>query len=145
MCAALLKNQLSKLPDAHFNIASAGLHAQPGNEADRRARIAAREFGVSLDQHRSEPLTAKMVEHADVIFGMDSTNYVELLTYFPEARKKTYMLSAYSDADLMDVPDPYTQDDAALRVCYATLDLCIRNLAAELSESAAAGSGRVRG
>jgi protein-tyrosine phosphatase len=142
MCEALLKSRLSALTGTHFTIASAGLHAQAGSQADRRARVAAPEFGVSLEQHRSKPLTAEMVEQADVVFGMDSTNHVELLTNFPDARKKMYLLSAYSNSEQMDIPDPYTEDDAALRHCYAEIDLCIRNLAQELSRSVVSGADK---
>jgi hypothetical protein len=47
----------------------------------------------------------------------------------------------------MDVPAPYLEDDAALQRCYAAIDLCLRNLAAELSEGVVAGAhtGGTRG
>jgi protein-tyrosine phosphatase len=146
MCEALLKSRLSGLTGTDFAIASAGLHAQTGNEADRRAQVAAREFGISLENHRTKPLTAEMVERADVIFGMDTTNYVELLSFFPSSNHKMYMLSAYSDSRQMDIPDPYTENDASLRQCYATIDLCIRNLVAELRTAiTGAHTGGTRG
>jgi hypothetical protein len=78
---------------------------------------------------------------------MDSTHYVELSTYFPYAKIKMDMLSAYSDSEPMDIPDPCLEDDATLQRCYAAIDLCLRNLAAELSEGLLAGAhtGGIRG
>ena len=113
---------------------SAGLHAIPGSEAHPRALEASGEIGFSLLEHHAQVLTPEMVSQADVIFVMDFQNQAEVLALYPEARGKVLMLSAYADeADRWrEIPDPYFGDLEATRRCYALLQTCIHNLAAEL-------------
>jgi protein-tyrosine phosphatase len=115
---------------------SAGLHAIPGREAHPRALVASSEFGISLVEHRSQLLTPEMVSQADAIFVMDFQNKAEVLALYPEARDKVVMLSAYADGAerCREIPDPYFGDLEATRRCYALLQTCIHNLAAELTE-----------
>ena len=113
---------------------SAGLHAIPGREAHPRALEASSEIGLSLHEHRAQVLSPEMVSQADVIFVMDFQNKAEVLALYPEARDKVVMLSAYAEgADrCREIPDPYFGDLEATRRCYALLQTCIHNLAAEL-------------
>ena len=115
---------------------SAGLHAIPGREAHPRALEASSEIGLSLVEHRAQLLTADMVSHADVIFVMDFQNKAELLALYPEAQDKVVLLSEYADgADrCREIPDPFFGDLESTRRCYALLQTCIHNLAAELAE-----------
>jgi protein-tyrosine-phosphatase/predicted ATP-grasp superfamily ATP-dependent carboligase len=134
MAEAMLKRCRATSGSAPLSIISAGLHARPGNNADPRARAAAAEFGVSLEEHRAQPLTQEMVNHADVIFAMDFRNLVELLAQFPKA-KKIFMLSNYGQSEQREIPDPYFGDQDEVRRCYKTVEICIRNLAASLDKS----------
>lgn len=113
---------------------SAGLHAIPSREAHPRALVASSEFGISLVEHRAQLLTPEMVSQADAIFVMDFQNKAEVLALYPEARDKVVMLSAYADGAerCREIPDPYFGDLEATRRCYALLQTCIHNLAAEL-------------
>ena len=118
------------------NAVSAGLHAIPGGEAHPRALAASREIGLSLVEHRAQLLSPEMVTQADIIFVMDFQNKAEMLALYPEAREKVLMLSAYADGGdrCREIPDPYFGDLEATRRCYALLQTCILNLAAELAE-----------
>lgn len=115
---------------------SAGLHAIPGREAHPRAVAASNEIGLSLVEHRAQQLTPEMVSQADVIFVMDFKNKAEVLALYPEARDKVVLLSEYADgADrCREIPDPYFGDLESTRRCYALLQTCIHNLAAELAQ-----------
>lgn len=139
MSEALLKRYMANSNRAPVSIISAGLHARPGNSADSRARMVAREFGVSLEEHRAQLLTQEMVKQADAIFGMDFHNLVELLAQFPEAKRKIFMLSNYCESEQREIPDPYLGDEEGVRRCYKTLEICIRNLAASLDHSTTYG------
>jgi protein-tyrosine-phosphatase len=135
MAEALLKRELSHLsPRQPLPIASAGLHATPGNPAHPWALVASADFEISLENHRSRLLTAEMVQQADAIFAMDFQNKAELLTLFPDSRHKIFMLSAYlsGPGQYRGIPDPYFGDLETTRNCYRMLESCIRNLAAEL-------------
>jgi len=111
-------------------IMSAGLHTAAGREAHPWAQEAALDLGISLAGHRSKPLTREMVEQAECIFAMDFQNKAELLTLYPEADSKIYMLSAYAEGPsrYREIPDPYNTDLERTRACGRHLRTCIGNL-----------------
>lgn len=118
-----------------ITVTSAGLHAVLGRAAHPLAVVAAREFGISLDDHRARLLTPEMVEQASVIFTMDYQNQVELVSLYPGAKHKTFLLSAYAGKshNSAEIVDPYNLGEAATRHCYQTLVTCIENLAHSIS------------
>jgi len=127
-----------------IRVRSAGIHATAGSEAHPRARVAARELGLPLDDHRSQLLTNSMVDEADAIFAMDFQNKAELLALFPQSESKIFMLGAYADGarQQCEIADPYFGDQDEARQCYRILQACINNLAASLSGK---DSGREQG
>lgn len=143
MAAALLGGFLPDSVRKEITIASAGLRLKPGNLADERACIAAREFGVSLDQHRVQPLTAEMAQRADVIFVMDFLNEAVLLSRYPQVRGRVFLLAAQGDGSgsfAMEIPDPYEGTLSDVRTSYRALEYHIRSLAKALSASSPARS-----
>lgn len=133
MCEALMKRELSR-HQAGVSVISAGLHASPGNSAHPWAMAAARDLGISLEQHRAQLLTVEMVEQADAVFAMDYQNQVELLAYYPNARGKIFMLAAYAEHSYgrVEIPDPYYGDAQETLRCYRVLQACIHNIAASI-------------
>ena len=113
-------------------IVSAGIHATEGKEAHEWAQTAALDLGMSLQGHRAKPLTREMVDKADCILAMDFQNKAELLTLYPDAQKKIYMLSAYAEGPWHNrqIPDPYFGDVDVTRFCAQQLRICVRNLIA---------------
>jgi len=111
-------------------IVSAGLHANPGREAHPWMQEAAAELGISLASHRAKLLTREMVDAANAIFAMDFQNKAELLTLYPDAAHKIYMLSSYAEGRWKnrEIPDPYLGDPEVTRHCAKELQTCIRNL-----------------
>ncbi|HYM75119.1 MAG TPA: hypothetical protein VE377_04005 [Candidatus Dormibacteraeota bacterium] len=143
MAEFLMKKALSETgveDTRQVHIVSAGLHAIPGREAHPWAQEAATGLGISLATHRARLLTREMVDQSDAVFAMDFQNKAELLTIYPEAREKIYMLSAYAEGDWKDreIPDPYLGDLDATRYCGRQLQTCIRNLLASTVCSATA-------
>jgi protein-tyrosine phosphatase len=134
MAEALLKRELSHLPQGCVCVASAGLHATPGNAAHPWALAAAAELAISLESHRARILTSEMVQEADAIFAMDFQNKAELLTLYPDSKHKIFLLSAYLNGSRQygEIPDPYLGDIETTRNCYRTLQTCVRNLAADV-------------
>ena len=126
----MLQRALSGSHRKVITVLSAGIHATPGTEAHPRARLAARELGLPLDQHRSRMLTGEMVAQADVVFAMDFQNQAELLTQFPRARDKIFLLSDYAEGKQRGraIADPYFGDQNETFRCYAVLQTCINNL-----------------
>jgi protein-tyrosine phosphatase len=130
--------------EQNVQIVSAGLHATAGKEAHPWAQEAAADLGISLSGHRAKPLTREMVEQADCVLAMDFQNKAELLTLYPEAREKIFMLSAYAEGpwQYREIPDPYLGDLEATRYCGQQLRTCVQNLIAStiLSPSSAAST-----
>jgi protein-tyrosine phosphatase len=135
MCEALMNRALAAIPDKQIKVISAGLNAAPGRAAHAWAVAAARELGISLENHRAKLLTAEMVNQADVIFAMDYQNQVQLLSRYLNAKDKVFMLGAYADEDyrLLEINDPYYSGEEGTRDCYRILNTCIQNLVSSIS------------
>ncbi len=141
MSEFLMRKALSQNPQTRdIRIVSAGLHASPGREAHPWMLEAAAGLGISLVSHRAKLLTPEMVDQADAIFAMDFQNRAELLTLYPKAADKIYMLSAYAEGPWKDreIPDPYLGDPDVTRYCAGQLQICIHNLLAATVLSGAA-------
>lgn len=139
MAERLMKQEVSQRTPNPIRIASAGLHATPGKAAHPWALAASADFGISLDDHRAQLLTAEVVEQMDAIFAMDFQNMAELLALYPDSKHKIFMLSAYLDGPgrNREIADPYYGDVDATRRCYRSLQTCVRNLAATVFASSA--------
>jgi protein-tyrosine-phosphatase len=133
MAEALMKQEMSRTTRP-VRIASAGIHAEPGTAAHPWSLAASADFGIALDGHRAQLLTAELVRETDAIFAMDFQNKAELLAQYPDAKHKIFMLSAYLDGAgrYGEIPDPYSGGLDATRRCYRVLQTCVRNLAAEI-------------
>ena len=138
LAAALLKEQLSNLNRNGIHVSSAGLHAKPGKSADLRAIIAARERGISLEDHRAQSLNIGLVRQADLIFVMDQVNEAQLLMLYPEARSKLFLLSiegSNGKQTSAEITDPYAGDLSDVRQCCETIHSRISDLVSLLIRS----------
>jgi len=135
MCEALMNRALAGVPDKRITVTSAGLNAAPGRAAHVWAVAAARELGISLENHRAKLLTADMVNQADVVFAMDYQNQVQLVSRYSQAKHKVFMLGAYAGDDnrALEILDPYYAGEEGTRDCYRILNTCVRNLVTDLS------------
>jgi protein-tyrosine-phosphatase/predicted ATP-grasp superfamily ATP-dependent carboligase len=131
--ALFCKYAVGLVCDAMLANSSAGLIPIPEARADERARIVAKEFGVSLDDYRPQHLTAAMIEQADLIFIMDNRNEAGVRISYPHAMRKVFYLGACGKTKRpkrnAEIDDPDRGTLADIRRCYQTLDDCIRGLA----------------
>jgi protein-tyrosine-phosphatase/predicted ATP-grasp superfamily ATP-dependent carboligase len=127
--ATLLKQYLG---EEQIEVGSAGLFAKAGTRTDPTAFIAAGELGISLDDHRSSPVTAEMVEMYDLILVMDHFNEAVLLNRFPHAAPKTLLLGACSgnpaESKPKEILDPYGRGLVELRKCFGEVRVCVQTL-----------------
>ncbi len=133
--AALLKKELAGRRPG-LRVTSAGLHANPTREADRRGRALASQFGVTLEHHRAAQLTREMVDSSDLILAMDYRNEAELLARFPAARGKIWLLREYVGLGVTgdcEIPDPYMGNESDVQRAYEVLARCVAELAARFS------------
>jgi protein-tyrosine phosphatase len=136
MSEAIALRTLRELGRSDIRIQSAGLHAGNGTRAHPWAQAAAEAEGLSLADHRAKLLTPEMVSEADAIVAMDYQNWAELLTQYPDAADRVFMLSAYCDPPWKhrESPDPYYGDEASTRLCCKAIEVSVRRLLATLNE-----------
>ncbi|MGI8507849.1 MAG: hypothetical protein ACR2MQ_00830 [Gemmatimonadaceae bacterium] len=112
--AQFLREALETSGLGPVHVVSAGTTTRLGRPADPRVQAAARAFGTSLEDHRSQPLTDELVDQADVIFAMDDLNVVNILAAFPQARSKVMLLggiNASGEFAPSEIVDPYLATD----------------------------------
>ena len=117
-----------------WTVVSAGLKADVGRSATRKAREAALSRGLDLADHRSVPISPKMTDHAEVILYMDGGNEKRLRAFIAEhyppshheaALGKCQLLASYGC--LRRLPDPnYTSDPEKLREYFGAAEKCTR-------------------
>jgi predicted ATP-grasp superfamily ATP-dependent carboligase/protein-tyrosine-phosphatase len=139
MSAEMLKGQLPPDKRAAMTITSAGVWqgldpARPRQSPDEVKEVA-REYGVPLDGHRSQPVTAELVARHDLIFVMDYRNEATMVTRFPESRDKLFLLGACIDKVPLseyEIPDPWGGEKADIHRAFDTIKARIAGLAERL-------------
>ena len=133
MSAELFQRAIARHSGVAAKVASAGLNATPGRTAHPWALAAAQDFGIALEGHRATLLTAAMVDEADAILVMDFQNQVELLSRYPNAASKSFLLGTYAgESRPIEIQDPFLGDLDETRRCYRLLQTCVQNLADSL-------------
>jgi protein-tyrosine-phosphatase/tRNA A37 threonylcarbamoyladenosine synthetase subunit TsaC/SUA5/YrdC len=134
LCKKLLAEQLGCGPDElaarGFLVHSAGLAAMMGGEAAPEAVEVARELGVDLSGHRSQPLTADLVAQADHLIAMTRSHVRTLSTHVAGIGPEPRLLSAAGE----DLPDPIGCDQAVYRECARHILHHLEQLLPELQQ-----------
>jgi tRNA threonylcarbamoyl adenosine modification protein (Sua5/YciO/YrdC/YwlC family) len=121
LCKKMLADQLQcpveELPQHGFLVRSAGMAAITGDRATPEAIETARELGVDLQSHQSQPVTGELVFQADYLVAMTQTHVQNLLSRFPHDAPTPVLLCPEG----ADVPDPIGCDKAVYRECAKLL------------------------
>ncbi|MGD8978613.1 MAG: L-threonylcarbamoyladenylate synthase [candidate division WOR-3 bacterium] len=123
MAAGILKTMVSM---KYSEVQSAGTIAMGGLQAAHYAKQVVKEFGGSIDRHRTNSLDRELVDWADLILVMEYKHYETVLEINPDAVVKTFLLREYKHkTKYTEVPDPVGRDLAAYqqaaRKMYPTL------------------------
>ena len=125
--AARLKMREAELEKGGFAVISAGVSAMTGAPATAHAVQAVRLLGGSLSGHRSQPLTADLIAHADRIWTMGRGHAAWIAAMAPSAADKTRMLDPTGD-----ISDPIGGDKRLYEELAARLnDLIEQQLAGD--------------
>ncbi|MGH7459167.1 MAG: low molecular weight protein arginine phosphatase [Longimicrobiaceae bacterium] len=107
---------------ANVEVGSAGAAAAEGTPASpEAARIAARN-GLSLESHRSRPLTPELAAWADLVLGMGPSHVYAAAEWV--AAEKVAMLGDFAEGEQgrgEPVPDPFGGDESGYLEAYDTL------------------------
>ncbi len=123
----LLKNKLSPEMAKIVQVISAGTHAMEDMPASHNAKLTAKEFGVDLSDHNSQPLTRWLLGQCDVIFAME-TDHVDIIHRMdPTASPRTFLLKEFGlsetekNAD-KHIEDPISGSQDVYRKIYSEMD-----------------------
>lgn len=107
MAAALMRQQLAALGlSDEIEVQSAGVWARAGSSAsDGSAMVLARQ-GISLNDHRSQPMTAQLLERADIVLVMEEDHRRSLFYLEPKHLRKVFLLTEMVGRS-KDIADPY--------------------------------------
>ena len=109
---------------------SAGLYAVEGDPITPEAVSALQEAGVvplpgnDYTAHRARPVSAALLEEADLVIGISGRHAMELMLRFPEAAPKIVAMP-------MDIPDPFGRGAEAYRACLMQLRYCLAAMGEE--------------
>lgn len=99
-----------------IRILSAGVEARGGSSANSVVKHVARLNGFSLNGHRSDTFSKRLIENADVILVMEQWQKDALLDRYPKAKDKVFRMMEYcwndDPSEIRDIPDPTGQDTA---------------------------------
>ena len=121
LIAEKLECSMDELEEYGYTVLSAGTEALPGMHASEEARITARDYGCSLADHTTRPLTEKLVRDADRVYAMTMGHLRSIEKTLPEASEKVSMLADN------DVPDPIGGGIDDFRKCAEKIEAALKN------------------
>ncbi len=136
MAEVLFREQISRnlhcesdqLEDHGVMVMSAGIAAMPGGRPAPEAVGVMSEMGLELSGHVAQPLSERLVRHADLILTMTAAHRQAIVANWPEAADRTCVLCR----DGRDVSDPIGGPREVYRRCAEQLQQAIQERAGEL-------------
>ena len=122
LIAEKLECSMDELEGYGYTVLSAGTEAMPGMHASEEARITARDYGCSLADHTTRPLTDKLARDADRIYAMTMSHLRAIEKILPEAGAKVSMLADN------DIPDPIGGGVEDFRKCAEKIEAALKNV-----------------
>ena len=104
---ACFKDELIKRgQEQGWDVLSAGTWTMDGLPAMPDAILEAREFGLDIQGHRSQAVTADMLQRADLILVMERGQKEALQIEFQAHRQKVALLTEVAEGNSYDIADP---------------------------------------
>jgi protein-tyrosine-phosphatase len=143
MAEKLLQHALAaeEPPLNELEVVSAGVAAGYGDPASANSIAALKKVQLDLSRHKSQPLTAELIEQAFAIFGM-TQSHIDLLRHHYADRadlpERIHLWRAFmgdppvyeADAERgnllvddheIEIPDPFGQNYAAYAACFDSM------------------------
>ncbi len=121
-------------------VSSAGLSVMPDLAASAPVKeLLARENIYSLENHRAKILSPQLVEESDVILVMTAAHRRQLLSLFPSAAGRVFLLREYAgaaDDANGEIEDPAGEDIKKYDSVLKEIHTSIKKLVAKLKVSA---------
>lgn len=120
--------QVAELEERGVVVLSAGTSASPGGRAADEAIAAMKERGLDLSAHESQPLDERLVTFADVIVTMTRGHRDAIVSCYPQAASRTFVLSR----GRTDIADPIGGPQELYRRCAEQIDAYLAEWVSEL-------------
>ncbi len=125
--ANILGCSVDELDKFGYIVTSAGVAAMPGIQASAEAVKVCSDQGISLATHQSALLTAQDVADSDYIFVMSRGHLNSILSYFPQAENKCFLLDENGD-----IADPIGQSVEVYQRCFKQIEQAISRRVSEI-------------
>jgi len=128
-----------------YEVGSAGVGAFSGQPASRNSLTLAKEHGLDLSKHKSRAVTVDLVENATHIFAMSRNHVAAILSDYPEADDKIYLISEFAADDRLrgrDLTDPFGGDLSEYRETLEHLEKMLPSVLAYIEQTWKAEAGR---
>lgn len=110
--------EIDELEQNGVIVASAGVAAVAGAQASSESVAAMNNRGLDLSSHLSQPVTPRLIRHADVILTMTHGHRAAIVREWPDAAARTHAISG----DRRDVSDPIGGPQSLYDQCAEQID-----------------------
>lgn len=121
----LLRHRLEQEGITDWEVASAGTWTIDGRPASHYAIQLMTEQGLDLSPHRSQAVSRRLVEQADLVLVMTHSHAEALRLEFPDQVAKIHLLSEVKGGHRYDIKDPYGGSLAEYQDCVRELTTLI--------------------
>jgi protein-tyrosine phosphatase len=111
-----------------WQVESAGLFAAPQQPVLPDVLEAAWQFGIDLEQHRSQRVDDLDLAAYDLVLVMEESHRAALRERHPGLQDRIYLFSQVVDYDAYDIPDTYQSPQGVMGVAAVMNDLIRRRL-----------------
>jgi protein-tyrosine phosphatase len=112
------------------HVESRGVFVSENSSASEYAKLAVRNYGLSLENHRAKQITKDDIDQADLILTM-TTDHKKMLEDLCLA-EKLYTLKGYAVGIDGDISDPYGLSPAIYLECAEEIIDCIGEVAKKI-------------
>ena len=119
MAEALVIDRLSDSNYSKTNIASAGVGALVGHEADATAKELMTEKNIDVSMHRARQLSTVLISEYDLILVMEKGHINAVHNIAASSKGKVHLLGKWSD---FEIPDPYMQSHREFEVALELIE-----------------------
>jgi protein-tyrosine phosphatase len=118
LAAALLKQVLEEEYGAShaWIVGSAGTWAEPGQPVLPVVAAVSRQFGIDFTNHRSNPVSYRLLSDYDLILVMQSSQKEALQSEFPDLSERIYLFSNVVERGSYDIPDSFRSEEEVLEI-----------------------------
>ncbi|MFC1703291.1 L-threonylcarbamoyladenylate synthase [Candidatus Omnitrophota bacterium] len=128
MAAELMKKKVAGRDDIF--VESAGVGALPGMSASESTIELLKKEGIDARAHRSQGASDDLVKRSDLILVMERHHKNKLLSMFPFAKERTFLLKEFVKIGELDVniPDPIGMPMGFYANCFSVIQECIEEV-----------------